>query len=160
MSYSNISAPLSQQDVTDIKAAIKTIESKLPFLVVLTPDEKSSLFKLGAKSVDFVDGALNASKNFPDILPKNFAATEFEKDALLFKAISDIIQPLASLTQKVDDTFTAVGSEALGEALQVYGHVQNAAPVTPGLQPIAQQLSERFKRQSNKKATATPTAKQ
>jgi hypothetical protein len=160
MSYSNISASLSQQDVTDIKAAIKTIETKLPFLVVLTPDEKNSLFKLGSKSVDFVDGALNASKNFPDIFPKNFNPDEFEKDALLFKTLSDITQPLASLSQKLDDTFTAVGSEALGEALQVYSYVQTAAPVTPGLKPIAEQLQERFKRQSGKKAAVPPTAKQ
>lgn len=52
MSYSNISAALSQQDVDDVKAAIKTIESKLPFLVVLTSDEKKGLFKLGSKSVN------------------------------------------------------------------------------------------------------------
>ncbi len=159
MAYSNISEILNPQDVIDVKAAIKTIETKLPFLVVLTSDEKGGLFKLGSKSVDFVDGALNASKNFPDIFPKNFNASEFEKDALLFKALADIAQPLASLSQKLDDTFTAVGSEAMSEALQVYSYVQTAAPVTPGLQPIADQLSERFKRQGYKKAQATPATK-
>jgi len=159
MSYANISAVLSQQDIADIKTAINTIETKLPFLVVLTVDEKKGLFKLGDKSVSFVDEALNAAKNFPNILPKTFDTVEFEKDTVLCNVFADIAQPLAALSQKVDDTFTAVGSEALGEALQVYSYVQTAAPVTPGLQPIADQLSERFKKQGAKKVQAAPAAK-
>nr|VFJ70933.1 MAG: hypothetical protein BECKFW1821C_GA0114237_102524 [Candidatus Kentron sp. FW] len=42
MSYQDIDAALSPADVKAIKAAIDTIEQKLPFLVNLTPKERKA----------------------------------------------------------------------------------------------------------------------
>ncbi|MGB4775814.1 MAG: hypothetical protein WBP45_11620, partial [Daejeonella sp.] len=109
MSYSNISAALTEESIIEVKDAIKTLENKLPFLIGLSTEEKNGLFKQGPKSVDFVQDAMDASQNFPHILPPLFDAEEFKKDASLYKVLSDILQPLAALAKKVEDTYTAVG---------------------------------------------------
>ena len=156
MPHGNISAALSETDVTDIKAAIKLIESKMPFLIALDIEEKKSLFKQGPKSVDFVDDAMNATKNFPELLPPALDKPEFLRDGSLFKVLADISQPLLALAAKLEDTYMAIGAEAMGTALQVYAYVQTAAPKVPGVKPLADKMQERFKRQSrmSKKAAA------
>ena len=54
MPYQNISAQVSAADVAAIKAAVATIQQKLPFLISLTPAERKSLPKAGANSLSFV----------------------------------------------------------------------------------------------------------
>lgn len=153
MSYSNISAVVAQADLDAVKAAITTINSKLPFLVNLTESEKKSLFKLGPKSVDFVNDAALAAKNYPTIFPASFNLTEFQKDADLVKVLSEVKLVLDSLSERVNDTLTAVGAEAMGESLDVYAYVQTAASTNnPGLKSVAEKLKERFKSQPKAKA--------
>ncbi len=77
MPYQNISATLSDEDKAAIKAAIKTIEEKLSFLVNLSVEERRKLFKMGDKSLGFVQNSLNIAQSNPDILPNSFDFNEF-----------------------------------------------------------------------------------
>lgn len=148
MPYSNISAVLPAADLTAIKTAITTINGKMPFLVNLTTEEKKGLFKLGPKSADFVGDAALAAQNYPTIFPATFNTLEFQKDADLVKSLIEVKLLLDSLCERVNDTLTAVGSEALGESLDVYSYVQKAAESNnPGLKSVAEKLKERFKGQ-------------
>jgi hypothetical protein len=132
---------------------VTAIRQKLPFLVSLTPDERKSTFKAGPNSLSFVEHALTASKNNPDILPKNFDVDEFESDVNLFAVLTDLNTLVKQLASEIDDTRLAVGGEAMNEASQVYNYVKSAAKTTPGLKPVAVQLGERFQ-----KTSATKTA--
>ena len=152
MSYQNISYALPQADLDAVKAAIATINAKLPFLVTLDGQERKELFKLGPKSADFVSDASSAVASFPNILPPTFDKVEYGKDASLFKALADIKMQLDSLIEKVDNTTLAVGSEAMVASLEVYAYVQTAADRTPGLKSVAEKLQVRFKGQGRKKA--------
>jgi hypothetical protein len=155
MPYSNISATLPAADLTAIKTAITTINSKMPFLINLTVEEKKGLFKLGSKSADFVNDAALAAQNYPTILPPSFNTTEFIKDAELVKSMIEVKLLLDSICERVNDTLTAVGSEAMGESLDVYAYVQRAAESnTPGLKTVAEKLKERFKKNNLSKKTA------
>jgi hypothetical protein len=156
MSYQNISAVMPQADIDAVKAAIVTINSKLPFLVTLDEEDKKALIKLGPKSADFVGDASTAVNNFPTILPGSFDKTEYGKDTTLFKNLADIKVLVDSLKEKLDDTYMAVGSEAMIASLEVYAYVQTAADRTPGLKSVAEKLKERFKRQSKKKPSPNP----
>nr|VFJ60003.1 MAG: hypothetical protein BECKFW1821B_GA0114236_105310 [Candidatus Kentron sp. FW] len=69
MPYQNIDATLSPADIKAIKAAVDTIEQKLPFLVNLTPKERKALFKAGPDSVSFLQNALDAARDHPNIPP-------------------------------------------------------------------------------------------
>jgi hypothetical protein len=57
MSYQNITASLSPADIQEIKAALQTIQDKLPFLVTLSPDERRKMLKMGDKSLAFVNNS-------------------------------------------------------------------------------------------------------
>ena len=154
MSYANISATMVQADIDTVKTALGTINTKMPFLVTLEPDERKSLFKLGPKSADFVSDASTAVNNFPNILPTTFDKTEYGKDTTLFKVLADLKFLVDSLKEKLDNTYMAVGSEAMIASLEVYAYVQTAADRTPGLQTVADKLKDRFRAQGGRKKAA------
>ena len=156
MSYQNISAQVSSEDVHAIKAAVTTIRQKLPFLVTLTADERKSTFKTGPNSLSFVQNSLQATKNNPTVLPGSFDAAGFETDVNLFATLTDVGTQVAQLASEIDDTRLAVGGEAMNEATQVYNYVKAAAKNTPGLKPIADQLGERFQKAGPHKPSPQP----
>jgi hypothetical protein len=165
MPYQNISAQLSDRDKADIKAAIATLDEKLPFLVNLTAIERRNLYKMGDKSLGFVNNSVTAALQNQDILPPTFDIPEFERDFALAQDLSEIHAQLQQITEKVDDTLVAVGSEAMRSSLSVYDYVKAAAKHQPGLKALAEQLGERFKalgrrHQDNSQhgSTAEPTS--
>ena len=155
MSYQNISYSLPQADIDTVKAAIETISGKLPFLITLDAEERKALFKLGPKSADFVKDASMAAVNFPAMLPASFDKAEYAKDTTLFDALGDLKSLVDSLQEKLDNTYMAVGSEAMVASLEVYAYVQTAADRTPGLKSVADKLKDRFRAQGARKNTAT-----
>ncbi|MEH2201317.1 hypothetical protein [Nostoc sp.] len=145
MAYQNITASLSPEDVQEIKAAFATIQAKMPFLVTLSAEERRNLFKMGDKRLAFVNTSLIAAQSNKDILPASFDVEEFVRDYQLAATLTEVLIGLRQLTEQVDDTLMAVGSEAMGSSLTVYDYVKTAAKKTPGLKSLAEQLGERFK---------------
>lgn len=145
MPYQNITASLSQNDIQEIKAALDTIQQKLPFLINLTADERRSLVKMGDKSLAFVNNSLNAAQANRNILPVSFDVEEFVRDYQLAVTLTELLTGLRQLEEKMDDTLMAVGSEAMSSSLTVYNYVKTAAKTTPGLKTVAEQLGDRFK---------------
>lgn len=150
MAYHNISAVLSQADVDAIKAAADTITSKIPFAVVLEDDERQTLVKLG-RSLDFVEEANRATKNFPTIVPPSLNVGEYDKDTNLFRALSNVKIIIDALAVKIRDTHMAVGSEAMITSLEVYGLVASQKSRVPGLQAVWEKMRERFAGQGVRK---------
>lgn len=145
MPYQNISANLSATDLRAIKAALTTIEDKLPFLVNLTVEERRRLYKMGDRSLAFVSNSLTAAQSNPEILPASFDTDELARDYELATTLADLRLNLRQVTEKIDDTLIAVGSEAMASSLSVYDYVKAAAKRQPGLKAVATQLGERFK---------------
>lgn len=145
MPYQNITATLSETDIQDIKAALQTIQQKLPFLITLTSDERRKLCKMGDKSIAFVNNSLTAAQANRNILPASFDVDEFVRDYQLTVTLTELLIGLRQVTEQVDDTLLAVGSETMSSSLTVYDYVKTAAKKTPGLKSLAEQLGERFK---------------
>lgn len=158
MAYQNISATLSHTQVNDIKTAIATIQAMMPFLVNLTTDERRKRFKMGDKSLAFVSNSLVATQNNPEVLPASFDVAEFAKDYQLTVALAEVLGLLEQLTEQVDDTLLAVGSESMTSSLLVYDYVKTAAKHKPGLKSVADQLGERFKAMGNRRSKADKAA--
>lgn len=76
------------------------------------------------------------------------------RDYQLAATLTELLLGLRQLTEQIDDTLMAVGSEAMGSSLTVYGYVKTAAKKTPGLKTLAEQLGERFKAIRSKSAKA------
>ncbi|WP_017318055.1 hypothetical protein [Mastigocladopsis repens] len=154
MAYQNITASLSPEDMQQIKAALQTIQKKLPFLITLSTEERRRLFKMGDKSLAFVNNSLTAAQSNPDILPASFNLEEFVRDYQLAATLTELLIALRQLSEQVDDTLLAVGSEAMSSSLTVYGYVKTAAKKTPGLKRLAEQLGDRFKAIKSKSVKA------
>ncbi|MBD2070314.1 hypothetical protein H6F93_22845 [Leptolyngbya sp. FACHB-671] len=157
MPYQNISATLTDEKLKEIKTAIATIQTNMPFLVNLTTDERRKRFKMGDKSLAFVNNSLSVTQNNSEIVPANFDIAEFAKDYQLMVALTEILSLLEQLTEKVDDTLVAVGSESMASSLLVYDYVKTAAKHTPGLKSVADQLGERFKAMGNRRPKSDKT---
>jgi hypothetical protein len=158
MPYQDINTTLSDADLQDIQQAIDTIQQKLPFLITLTLDERKRLYKMGDKRLAFVQNSLNAAQSNRNILPASFDLEGFTNDYRLATSLADLLMRLNQLTEQVDDTLLAVGSEAMGSSLTVYDYVKTAAKKTPGLKAIAEQLGNLFKAIKNK--SVKPVAEQ
>ncbi|MGB7085242.1 MAG: hypothetical protein WBD47_06785 [Phormidesmis sp.] len=146
MVYKNIDSDLSQADLAKIKAALKTVQEQLPFLVHLSVQERRRSFKMGDKSLAFVTNSLLAAQSNPEILPGSFDVEAFGRDYQLSRSLLEVQGILKQLNEKVDDTLLAVGSEAMTGSLSVYEYVKAAAKREPGLKGLAEQLGERFKK--------------
>nr|VFJ56567.1 MAG: hypothetical protein BECKFW1821B_GA0114236_102831 [Candidatus Kentron sp. FW] len=79
------------------------------FLVNLTAKERRTILKTGPDSVSFVQNALSAAQDHPDILPATFKTPEFKNDVDLFAELTDINTMTASVASQIDDTRLAVG---------------------------------------------------
>jgi uncharacterized protein YejL (UPF0352 family) len=151
MPYENISATITPEKLQEIKAAIATIHANMPFLVSLTPDERRKRVKMGDKSLAFVNNSLSVTQNNSEVVPASFNIAEFNRDYQLTIALTEVLNLLEQLTEKVDDTLMAVGSESMASSLLVYDYVKTAAKHAPGLKSVADQLGERFKAMGNRR---------
>lgn len=158
MPYDNISATISDPAMAEIKGAIAVIQNNLPFLINLTPDERRKRFKMGDKSLAFVRNSVTATQNNPGIVPSNFDIAELNRDYQLTVALSEVLGLLEQLTETVDDTLLAVGSESMTGSLLVYDYVKTAARHSPGLKSVADQLGERFKAMGKRRSKASDMA--
>lgn len=77
MANQKIAGTLSPEDIQEIKAALQIIEQKMPFLIALTAQERRKLFKMGDKSLAFVNNSVNAAQSNPEIFPASFDIDEF-----------------------------------------------------------------------------------
>jgi len=134
--------------------ALKLIETKLPFLVDLTVEERKALPKLGDKSRGFVERASELSAQASDFLPRSFDVDELRKDAALFTTLFTIRQAVMILLDKIEDTYYLAGSEAYSAALVVYQFAKNSPVGTEGLDSVVDELGKRFARKSKGKPDA------
>jgi hypothetical protein len=152
MGYQNINETLSEEQVQEIKQAIATIQQNLSFLITLSPDERKRLYKMGDKRLAFVQNSFNAAQSNRTILPASFDLEGFTNDYRLAANLTELLMSLRQLTEQVDDTLMAVGSEAMSSSLTVYDYVKTAAKKTPGLKVVAEQLGTLFKAIKSKPA--------
>ncbi|WP_341528282.1 hypothetical protein WKK05_02700 [Nostoc sp. UHCC 0302] len=155
MPYQNITGSITPADIQEIKAALQIVQKKLPFLVTLSTEERRKLVKMGDKSLAFVNNSVTAAQSNREILPASFDVDEFVRDYQLATTLTELLISMRQLTEQVDDTLLAVGSEAMTSSLTVYDYVKTAAKKTPGLKTIAEQLGERFKAISKAKSAKT-----
>lgn len=145
MGYQNIDATISPADLQAVKDAFTVVLNKLPFLVNLTSSERQKIAKTGPDSLSFVQNALAAAQDNPNIFPASFDRSGFQRDVELFAALSELQTLAESVTSQLDDTRLAVGGEAMQAATQTYSYVKAGAKNVPGLKPVAEQLGQRFK---------------
>lgn len=146
MSYGNISAQISDETVTQIIGMVQEIDNLLPFTINLSTEDMKTLVAMGDKSVPFVDKSLELAQQNPDFVPKFMDVDEFSRDLVLSKQMRRIMNVMMPLSEKIRDTFYAVGSEAFFQARVFYGSTKTAAKANvPGTDDIVKELGKRYK---------------
>ncbi len=146
MPAKNVNAELQPKDLDTIKTSLKAVQTKMPFLIHLSVQERRRFLKMGDKSLAFVTNSLSAAQSNPEILPSSFDVASLSRDYQLSRDLLEVQTLLRQLNEQVDDTLLAVGSEAMTNSLSIYDYVKAAAKREPGLKGLAEQLGERFKK--------------
>jgi hypothetical protein len=80
--------PEQQQAVL---TSLNDIQTKLPFLIDLTVDDRRTLPKMGDRSRAFVDQGLVMATQNEGILPRNFDLEEYRRDVALVRQLEPIV---------------------------------------------------------------------
>lgn len=149
-----VSAVLLPETKSEIFAKLADIKSKLNFLISLNGSEIQSLLKVGNNYAPFLDKAYGVVNDHPDIMAGVFDAAEFKKDYQLSKDLTGIVNQINELAESLGNTLTAVNSDAMSAALDVYAAVRQNAGRVPGLSVANAEMGAFFKR-SKKKVAVT-----
>jgi hypothetical protein len=141
-----ISLAIPDDALQAVRAALQTImDTLLPHLIDLGPDERRALPKMGAKTVEFVGKALEYTVANPQLAPSFVDVEEFTRDLDGVTTLRSLLQPLSKLTDMVDDTQLLCASEAYTAALACYHAFKAAAKLNhPGAGTIVADLSTRW----------------
>jgi hypothetical protein len=153
-----VSAALTPETKAEILQKLTEIKTKLDFLLSLQPDDIKGLFKAGNGYYPFIDRAYSTVNEHPEILPTVFNAAEFTKDYILSKELTPIVNQINELAEGLQKTLTAVNSDALAAALEVYAAVKQNRDKVPGLNVVGDDMSVFFQRTGRKILTPKPQA--
>ena len=145
MKNQNLSA-ISPKEIENAVKALKRLRQAMPFLIALSPLERSHSSNVGPKSLNAAQVSLLAAREYPAILPAGFDLAHFERTVQVFGGLSQCQTALKELSTDVQDTLLAVGTDALKGTQQIRALVKAAVKTTPGLSEIAQRLTTRTQR--------------
>lgn len=154
MSQNLISATLSAQDAAEVQQHLINAKTKLNFLLSLQTADVITLFKAGNAYLPFIDLAFQVVKAHPEIIPPVFDKEEFNRDYQLLSSLRPIFNQINELAESIQKTFTAVGSDAMIGALDIYTAVKQNKDKVPGLTATAEEMAVFFKKS---KAKSEPT---
>ena len=98
-----------------------------PYIVSLTPAERSDLAKLGDKTLAFVEKTKSHSTDNPLLRPAYFNMDDFTVDYNDFSNLRPLVNQLEQLLHNAEDTMLLAGSETYIAALSFYNSVRDAA---------------------------------
>ena len=161
MAQSNqISAVISDNDKSAIDSNLSAMAAVLKDVLVfnLTPDQRTSMLKMGDKTLAFVDKALEYARQNPTLVPQYVDTAEAEKDLALTRDLFHIYQKLSALTRSVEDAMMVAGAEAYEASLIFYNSVKGAGRSNAaGSQAIYEEMKKRFPGRSKKAAGSDNT---
>lgn len=146
MSQNLISATLPAEDAAEVQQNLLAAKTKLSFLLSLQTANVATLFKVGNAYLPFIDKAYQAMEAHPEIIPPVFDKDEFTRDYNLLSTLRPIFNQINELAESIQKTFTAVGSDTLVAALEVYSAVKQNKDKVPGLAITADEMGVFFKK--------------
>jgi hypothetical protein len=150
MTQNLISATLSATDAAEVTQNLNAAKAKMPFLSAMQATDVSTLFKVGNAFLPFIDQVYQVVTTHPEILPPVFDKEEFLRDYALFNTLRPILNQANELAEALQKTYTALGSDALMAALEVYAAVKLHKDKVPGLKVVNDDMALFFKRTKTK----------
>lgn len=147
-----VSAEVTEAMKAEFKQDIEKIKAKYPWLVSLTPEERSASIRIGDKSNTLVSKVLEYNEAHPEYMPVYVDKAEMVKDFKLWNDLTTMARASALFTESINDTAIQAGNEAMEAALAYYNSVREAAKRgAPEAQTIYDDLRARFQGRTPKK---------
>lgn len=114
--------PLTLDDDTlaTVDAALDALETAFIGLIALTPEQRRGVTRMGEKSVAFCRQTLQALAQNPQILPLSYDLPEAQADLTALDRLRARLMRLQRLTERADDSDSALGSDVMTAALEGY----------------------------------------
>jgi len=150
----NISVVLDDVTLTEVKAAIGVLRTKLvPVLKTLPDQDRKELPRLGDKTTEFVRKSFEYSGIHPDLVPGYVDRPAFKTDLDALAVLQNLERELAPVNLALSDSALLAGSEAYQAALLFYNNVKVAKKANQGAAAsVYDDLSARFPGSPAKKA--------
>ena len=116
-----------------------------PYLLSLTPLERKELYKMGDKTLSFVEKAGEYASLNPNLRPPYLNMEEYDIDMSDARSLRGLLIKVEQLRDGIDDTMMVAGGEALQASLIFYNSSNEAARHNvPGAKAIYDDLKARF----------------
>ncbi|MBD8900200.1 hypothetical protein [Rhodanobacter sp. DHG33] len=145
MSQNLISLALTDGQLAAVEGALTTLEQNLGGLIALQPGQRRALAKMGDKSEVFCRQTLKLLQQNPQVVPPSLNLTEAAADLMAFDQVGTFLMRLTRLSERAEDTSTALGSDLMSFALEGYGLLRVSGK-NQGLEDLRRDLSARFAR--------------
>lgn len=151
MSQNLISLTLSDEQLGAADQALAILEEVFAGLIALDGDQRLGLNRMGGKSEQFCRQTLSVLSQNPQIVPASIDLAGARTDLNTLDRLRPRLQRLQALTERAQDTDTALGSDVMSLALEGYALLKVAGR-NQGLEGMRKDLSGRF----SKTRPATP----
>lgn len=151
MTQNLVSANFSAEEKAEVMNHLKSISDSLNFLQSIAPQDVSSLFKAGTAYLPLIDIVHEVVNQHPEIMPRIFDIDELNKDYELFINLRPIEAQIKELTEAVEKTCIAAGSDLMDASFEVYAAVKQNKDKVPGLDATYKEMAKFFKRSRKKK---------
>ena len=149
VSQNLVSLVLSNDQLTAIEGALVTLEQNLTGLIALTTEQRRTLAKMGDKSEVFCRQTLKLLAQNPQVVPPSLDVAEAQADLAAFDQLGIFQMRLQRLSERAQDTSTALGSDLMQFALEGYGLLKVSGK-NQGLEDLRRSLSTRFSRHTQR----------
>jgi hypothetical protein len=116
-----------------------------PYLCPLSNEERSTILKMGDKSLAMVEKTSEMATQNPQFCPPYFSVTELNIDLEDAVNLRQVLNRIQQISREVDDTMMLAGHEAFVQSLTFYNALKQATrDNVPGAQPLFDELKKRF----------------
>lgn len=95
---------MTTAQIANVKNALQTIATNMPFLVGLTTEERIALPKINISNKAFTEDAINAIANNLGILPSYISTAAIQTDYQLFTQLDELLGLMRQMTERIEDT--------------------------------------------------------
>ena len=144
MTEYHLAMSITQAQVNTALASIKTLDSSLPLLIELTPDQRKSMAHYSDKELGFIQKTLQIVDQNPEVLPASFNKEDLRRDIDTLQKLDSILYALVVLTGKFQDSRFAAASQSISQARTVYQFIKTHNQLTGSLEDAVADLSKQY----------------
>lgn len=155
MSQNLISLTFTDNDLSEIDAALTTLENHFVGFANLSADERRNIIKMGDKTEAFCRQTLTVTTQNLHAIPPSLDITEAQADLATLDKLRPSLHRLRDLLARGEDTDMALGSDVYSFCLDAYASLKIAGRGA-GLETLREAMSVRFNRAARSKAPSSP----